>query len=585
MTFRAKSAVKRSHRPVWESDHRHTLALNIAFGLIVIVALLILGGAAAKNYYDDHFSSIATVNGQGISIDDYRARYNAEAFRLGYAEAHIRTLQGAGHIADSDATSQLSFISQQQTNLSTGAAEDLIDATLQQQLADKNGVTISDSAIDQRLIDEATTPEIRHVFVIGFKPEISANATAPTAAQTAAAMATAQSVLAQLKAGTIKFADYAKKSSADASQSASGDLGWIESTSTILDPAFQTAVFKVAANGLTDVVTGADGEIRIGQVSDIVPAVVDSAYQQKISDGGVNLGDYRKVVKADLLATALQDKIVGDALNVAAPEYRVSEIELTAPDASQQVGVGDEVETRHILVSPKHDANGAQTLPATDPAWAVAEAGADAIYQEVIKDPTKFAAIATAQSDDVNSKTAGGLLPYYTAVNLDPAYAKAAFAPGLKANQILVPTKTAFGWDIIQFLDRRQQAQDRIVGLQLQAAKPGADFAAIAKANSQAPDAASGGDMGWIAHLQLDSVRELAIFKVAKGALTDPVRLTDGFYIYKVMDIQTRVPTGDQITTIKSDGFNNWYTAQKDEAVITRDYSTSDTSGSTPVVQ
>ncbi|HVA84698.1 MAG TPA: peptidylprolyl isomerase [Candidatus Saccharimonadales bacterium] len=584
MTFRARSVVKRSHRPVWESDHRHTLILNVSFGLVVILALLILGGAAAKSYYDAHFAAIATVNGQGISKDDYRARYAAESFRLDYAEARIRTLQAAGHIADSDATSQLQFINQQRNNIATGAAEDLIDATLQQQLADKNGVTVAESAIDQRITQEATTPETRHVWVIGFKPAVSANATTPTDAQKAAAKQAAESVLAQLKAGTIKFQDYALKNSQDASQSKGGDLGWIEAGSTSLDPAFQDAAFKLQANGLTDVIEGADGEFRIGQVTDIVPLSVDTAYQQKIIDAGVNMGDYRKLVRSDLLATALQDKIVGDALNTPAPERRVSEIMLTAPAAGQQPGVGDEVQVRHILISPKHDAQAAQTLPASDPAWKAAEDEANQIYQQLLKDPSQFAAIAEAKSDDTNSKAQGGLLPYYTAANLDPAFAKAIFAPGLKPNQILPPVKSAFGWHVIQFLDRRQQAQDRIVGLQLQAAKPGADFAAIAKANSQAPDASIGGDMGWIAHLQLDSVREIAIFKVPVGGLSDVVRLTGGFYFYKVMDIQTRLPQGNQIATIKASGFDNWYTAQKDQAVITRTYSTSGSSSTTPVV-
>jgi parvulin-like peptidyl-prolyl isomerase len=585
MTFRAKPAVKssakRGRRPVWEADHRRTLLTNVGFGVVVVVALLILGGAAFASYYGEHFAAVATVNGEGISKDDYRGRYAAEAFRLTYSVSRVAAEQDAGHLDAATAQSQLSFLSQKQQSLTNDVAENLIDATLQRQLAAPLSLKVDDSQIDQRLVDEATTKEQRHSFVIGIKPEISTGATAPTDAQKTAARQKAEGVLADLKAGKIKFTDYALANSQDVSQSNSGDIAWIQDNDTSQDKAFVAALFRLPVNGLTDVLEGADGEFRIGTVTQIAPTSVDAAYQQKIKDAGVNMDAYRAVVRSDLLAEALQNKIVGDVMNAPTPQRHVSEIFLAA--ASGQAGTGDEVKVRHILIAPKHDPQGAQTLPATDPAWKEAENEADLIYQQVVKDPSTFQAVAKDKSDDTGTKAAGGDLAYYAQVNLDPAFGSAVFAPGLTPNEILPPVKSAFGWHVIQFIDRRQQPQDRIRGIQLQAAAPGADFAALAKANSEGAQAGTGGDIGWVAKLQLDSVREAAIFKAPVGGLTDVIQTSTGFYLYKIVEETTRLPDAAQADTIKSSGFTNWYSAQRNFATIVRQYTTS--SSTLPTVQ
>jgi len=580
MTFRAKpdtkSTLKRSHRPVWEAENRRTLFMTIGFGAVIVVALLILAGAAFASYYGDHFAPVASVNGAAISKDEFRGRYAAEGFRLSYAASQISAQQDAGHLDAATAKSDLSAIAKQQQSLATDTAENLIDATLQRQLAEPYGLKIDDGQVDQRLLAEATTSEQRHSFVIGIKPEVSTGATTSTDAQKAAARQKAEGVLADLKSGKIKFADYALASSQDVSQSQSGDIGWIQSSNTFQDAALVAALFKLEANGLTDVIEGTDGEFRIGTVTEISPTAVDQAYQQKIKDAGVSIDAYRALVRSDLLATALQDKVVGDVLNAPSAQRHVQGIFMKA--SATPSGAGDEVKVRHILISPNHDPQGAQSLVATDPAWKVAENEADLIYQQIIKDPSQFAAIAKAKSDDTGTGADGGVLPYYTKINLDPAFGTAIFAPGLKPDEILLPVRSSFGWHIIQFMDRRLQAQDRIRGIQLQAAAAGADFAALAKGYSEDDSASSGGDVGWVAKLQYDSVREAAIFKAAVGGMTDVVQTKDGFYLYKIVEEQTRLPDADQAATIKSNGFTNWYSAQRSFAAIVREYDKTGTS-------
>ncbi len=66
----------------------------------------------------------------------------------------------------------------------------------------------------------------------------------------------------------------------------------------------------------------------------------------------------------------------------------------------------------------------------------------------------------------------------------------------------------------------------------------GADFAAVARANSQDPSsAANGGDMNWVERGVTVDVFDQVIFKIPLNTISDPVRSADfGFHIVKVLD-------------------------------------------------
>jgi len=581
MTFRAKPAVKRSHRPAYEADHRRNLMLTIGFGLVVLVSLLILAGAAFATWYDDHLASVAKVNGQGISKDDFRDRARVENFRLDYEETQIRQLIQEGKLDDASGQSLISDISTRRQSLETDTMEALIDATLQGQLASEQGVTVTDQQVDAVIAKRSTLPETRHAWVMGIKPKLDAGATAPTDQQKADARATADKALADLKAGK-PWADVAKTMTDEVYSSKDGEVGWITKASSALDPSINEPLFALPAPGVTDVVEGSDGMFRIGQITQIDAPVVDQAYEQKIKDQGVGMDAYRKAARADATAQALDDKIVADVVDQATPQRHLAEIVLNLSATAQQ-GTGDEVQVRHILYSPNDDPQAAQTLPSTDAAWKKAEEEANAAYALLQKDPSQFESIARTTSDDTGTKADGGLLPYYTKANLDPAFGTAIFQEGLVKDQVLPPVKSAFGWHVIQYLDRRKQPSERMKEIEAQASAPGADFAALAKQYSEAPTKDNGGDAGWIAKHQLDSVREIAIFKPAVGGLTETVTTASGIYLYKILAEETRKPDEAQIKELRANGFRNFFTAEKNAAHIERLYANS--GASVPAVQ
>jgi len=65
------------------------------------------------------------------------------------------------------------------------------------------------------------------------------------------------------------------------------------------------------------------------------------------------------------------------------------------------------------------------------------------------------------------------------------------------------------------------------------------DFAAVAREMSEERESASrGGSVGWLTEASLQPAIRSKVTSLAKGAVSDPVRLDDGWYVIKVGDIK-----------------------------------------------
>ncbi len=570
MTFRAKPVVKRAHKPSWESRDRRNFYLNLGFGIVVVAALAILGIAVALTYYNDHLVPVGSVSGKAISKDELRDRVLIETWRLEEATNRIRTQTAAGYLTQSQADLQNQIIGQQQQQVVAIALERIIDNRIQADLAVADGLTVTDQDIDARLTTEATTPELRHGWVIEVQPETDPGAAEPTAAQIAAARTKADTALKDLKAGKA-WDEIAKTVSTDTATAAqAGDLGWLQAEDTQADEAFLEALFAAAADTPTAVVEGEDGIFRIGRVTEIAPEAVDAAYQQNLVNGGIDVVKYREVVRGDVVRQKLEDKVVADATKPG-PQREVAQIFLTAATAAL---TDDAVKVRHILYSPKDDPAAAQAgdIPEADPSWTQAKADADAAYAKLQADPTQFDAIARAESDEESARGeagSGGVLGAY--VGTDSSYVPSFSTPILDAkaadDQILPPIKTEFGYHVVQVLNH---APD-LAKIKAQA-DGGADFAKLALDLSEGEEASRGGDLGWIAKGQLDAALSTAIFAAPLGKTSDVVVIADdGEYLFKVTAEETRTPEGRQLEEIQSRAFAAWYDPKKEAIVIERD--------------
>lgn len=568
MTLRSRPTSRRSRS---RGSSRRTLYTNLAFTAVLLLALLILAVAAFVNYYTSHLSPVATVNGQSFNRDDLKNRYQVDLWRLSEIESKIRDAAIQGRITNGQRDQEIATIEQQKQNPSqilASSLQSLIDGRLQAQLAAKLSITITDQQVADRLLREATTNEQRHVWVIEIAPDVTAPATKPTDAQDTRALARIKGVQSRLARGEDWTAVALSATAGDIADG--GDRGFIAKESSDLDPALLSALFALPVDGVTDVIKGADGTYRIGRVTQVIPQSVDTNYVQTITNANVPIDVYRAAVRVDVTRDALKDHIVAADTTVPTVQRHVLEIQLTQ-ELDQQTNqpiVADQVDVRHILYAPGGTAATASPPPSNDPSWDAAKAKADATYQALLKDPSKFADIAKADSADTGSAAQGGDIGYQAQLNLDPAFGAAIFAPGLTKDQILPPVRSAYGWHVIQFIARKAPALTRMNGFTLDLAKPGADFAAIAKANSEASDAATGGDMGWIAHDQLKKKLEDKIFSVPVGTVSDVFADGTTLYIFKVVEEQTRLPDATQITTLTSSAFSNWYANESSTATI-----------------
>ena len=553
--------------------NRRTFYTNLAFGATVAISVLILVVVGITTWYNAHLAAAASVDGQTITKDQFVDRATVEVFRLRQLVARVNADLAAGRLTAAQASARIDQLNQQlddsQLAFTSTIVEKLIDTNLQAKLAKEIGVTLTAEQIDARILEDKTRREERHVWLLAVKPAIVAPATEATPSAKAEAKTKAEAALASIKGGKA-FADVAKEISTDSSKTRGGDLGWIDS-SAIEQGDWQAALFKLDVNGLTDVIVGEDGIYRIGQVTEIVAAQADPAWEQKMAEAKVKPEAYRATIESEVMRTVLGEKIVADA-SVSGPQRQVQQLFIAA---AQETPGDKAVKVRHILFSPKDDPQGASTLPDTDPEWTKAQLAAQKAYDTIKADPKQFDAIARKESDETSATGddgSGGKLPYFDpASQIDDAFAAAIFADGLKPGDLLAPFKSSFGWHVVQVMYFPPDA-DQMARLRTEATTAGTDFGQLVKDFSEGPKSGTGGDLGWVAKGTLDDRLTSVILATAKGSFSDVIDVkNDGLYLFKILDERTAAPDADQLKTIETDAFGNWYAGRKSAATITRD--------------
>jgi peptidyl-prolyl cis-trans isomerase SurA len=84
--------------------------------------------------------------------------------------------------------------------------------------------------------------------------------------------------------------------------------------------------------------------------------------------------------------------------------------------------------------------------------------------------------------------------------------------------------------------DKVEKARLKAVDLMNQARAPGADFVALAKAKSEGPSAADGGDLGYFRRGTMMPEFEKVAFALEDGQISEPVRTRFGWHVIKVDD-------------------------------------------------
>lgn len=80
------------------------------------------------------------------------------------------------------------------------------------------------------------------------------------------------------------------------------------------------------------------------------------------------------------------------------------------------------------------------------------------------------------------------------------------------------------------------KAKKSVEDVQRKLKAPGAEFGAIAAADN---DATNGGALGWVAEGQIRPEIQAHVMGLAKGAISEPIRLDDGWHILKLLDTKS----------------------------------------------
>lgn len=83
------------------------------------------------------------------------------------------------------------------------------------------------------------------------------------------------------------------------------------------------------------------------------------------------------------------------------------------------------------------------------------------------------------------------------------------------------------------------KAKARIDAIQKKLKQPGADFAAIARAESDEHESANrGGEIGWLAETSIQPEIRKRLGSLAKDSVSDSAQLDDGWYVVKVLEVK-----------------------------------------------
>jgi parvulin-like peptidyl-prolyl isomerase len=84
-----------------------------------------------------------------------------------------------------------------------------------------------------------------------------------------------------------------------------------------------------------------------------------------------------------------------------------------------------------------------------------------------------------------------------------------------------------------------EKAKTKIDAIAKSLKAPGADFAAVARDQSEERESATrGGEVGWIAEASLQPEIRAKVSTLSKGGTSDPIRLTDGWYVVRVLEVK-----------------------------------------------
>lgn len=256
---------------------------------------------------------------------------------------------------------------------------------------------------------------------------------------------------------------------------------------------------------------------------------------------GLNMAEFREQIRREIVISRLRQQVMSQRIDVT--EQEIEQF------MERSGGRGDELRLGQILIGVPEAAS-ADTIDE-------ARARAESIRDQLL-DGADFSSLAAAESDASNALN-GGDLGWRLASQLPSAINEAL--SGLEAGDISPVIRTPSGFQILQISDKRDgdlriveqtkarhilispneivtntDARLRAESLHLRIAN-GADFAELARANSDDVGSASnGGELGWFDPASMLPEFADEVTRLSPGERSEPFRTNAGWHIVEVLD-------------------------------------------------
>jgi len=263
-----------------------------------------------------------------------------------------------------------------------------------------------------------------------------------------------------------------------------------------------------------------------------------------VEKDGISFSKYREDLRDEIVVVRLREREVENKLQIAD-----SEIDNFMATLQQQDGRSEEFNLSHILIRVPEQASPEQLQDR--------RARAERALSQ-IKSGTDFRQIAASVSDAPDG-VQGGSMGWREFVQLPTIFADAVKT--MKPGELSGVLRSAAGFHIVRVNERRghvdtamvtqtrarhiliktselvseNEAKDRIVKLQERADNK-ADFAELARLQSEDGSASRGGDLGWLTPGDTVPEFEKAMDLLQPGQISGPVRSPFGWHLIQVLE-------------------------------------------------
>jgi peptidyl-prolyl cis-trans isomerase SurA len=272
--------------------------------------------------------------------------------------------------------------------------------------------------------------------------------------------------------------------------------------------------------------------------------------RRRLAADGMNPTQFREELRSQLLLQRLRDREL-DA------RVKVTEQDIDAFLREQQAGGAGiapaEINLAHILVAAPENATEAQLAPL--------EAKARQLLQRA-RAGEDFVKLARENSDAPGAAANGGQVGLRTADRYPPLFVEAT--RNLQAGGVSDVVRSSAGFHIVKVLEKKQgaslagisvtqsharhillratpqlpeaQARQRLADFKRRVQAGQADFAQLARENSQDASARNGGDLGWASPGMFVPEFEEVLGTLAPGQIADPITSRFGVHLIQLLE-------------------------------------------------